>query len=67
MMTHSDSEIRGYSFQLVSTLVQNNPTCQHAAVQDDLVPRMLSALSVESDPAVQYQAIQALSCKYVYR
>lgn len=62
LMTHSDSEIRGYSFRLISSLVQNNPTCQRAAIDDDLIPRMLSALRTETDPTVQYQAVQAISC-----
>lgn len=62
LMTHSDSQIRGYSFQLVSVLVQNNPTCQTAAMTDDLIPRMLSSLSTETDPTVQFRAVQAISC-----
>ena len=63
MMTHSESEFRGHSFKLIGVLVQNNPVCQQAVLDYDLLPTMLKVLETESDPTVQYQAVQAISCE----
>ena len=64
MMTHSESEFRGHSFRLIGVLVQNNPVCQQAVLDYDLLPIMLSVLESENNPTVQYQAVQAISCEY---
>ena len=63
-MTHSESEFRGHSFRLIGVLVQNNPVCQQAVLDYDLLPIMLSVLESENNPTVQYQAVQAISCEY---
>ncbi|KAK7098699.1 hsp70-binding protein 1-like [Littorina saxatilis] len=62
LMTHSESEFRDHSFKLMSVLVQNNPVCQKAVVEDDLLPIMLQVLDSEHDPDVQFHAVQAISC-----
>ena len=63
LITHTEAEFRSHGFQLIVALVQNNPTCQEAVVQDELLPVMLNVLNTEQDTAVQGDAVQAISCQ----
>ena len=63
ILSHSDARVRCLAFSLVVSLVQNNPTCQSAALDNGLMTYMVNLLAVERNSDVQVQAVQAISCE----
>lgn len=59
----SDSEgLRWRTADLVATLVQNNPYCQQAALDSNLMERLLSMVDSTDTDLVRTKAVYGLSC-----
>lgn len=59
---HVEADIRWRGLELVALLVQNNPYCQTAVLQDQLLPQMLNVLDTDQDGTVRTKALYAVSC-----
>ncbi|KAL4236877.1 Hsp70-binding protein 1 [Mactra antiquata] len=57
-----DAEIRWQCLEVIASLVQMNPYCQAAVLQEGLLPVMLKILDTDNDPTVKTKALYALSC-----
>lgn len=58
----SHASIRQLTAELVAELVQNNPYCQQAAADTQLIPVLLKVLDSDEDQQVRIKALYALSC-----
>jgi len=57
-------ELRWRSSDLIATLTQNNPYCQNAVVEANLLPLLVKLLDDASeDEQVRVKALYAISCK----
>jgi len=56
--------MRWRAADLLAVCVQNNPYCQKAAMEMNILPKLITLL--ESDPSdqVKIKALYAISCKY---
>ena len=63
-LKHESPEIRSLCLELIATLVQNNPYCQSAVLESQLLPAMLNILDNDTSSAVKTKALYAISCKY---
>lgn len=57
-----EPEIRWQCLELIAALVQNNPYCQAAILQNGLMPTILHMLDTDPDPMVKTKALYAVSC-----
>lgn len=55
--------MRWLCLDLIATLVQNNPYCQEAVIQAEMLPKMLEMLDKDCDATVKTKALYAVSCK----
>ena len=62
-LKHESPEVRSLCLELVATLVQNNPYCQAAVLETQLLPTMLNVLDNDKSSAVKTKALYAISCK----
>ena len=63
-LKHDSPEVRSLCLELIATLVQNNPYCQSAVLESQLLPAMLNILDNDTSSAVKTKALYAISCKY---
>lgn len=62
VFAHSESEIRWRGLELVGVLTQNNPYCQTAVLQEQILPELLRILDTDQDGTVRTKALYAVSC-----
>lgn len=62
LFADEEAEIRWQSLELVASLVQNNPYCQNAVLQSQILPVLLEMLDTDHDPTVKTKALYAVSC-----
>ncbi|XP_071104608.1 hsp70-binding protein 1-like isoform X1 [Haliotis cracherodii] len=55
-------ELRWTCLDLIGTMTQNNPYCQAAVLEADLLPTLLQLLDSDLDPTVRTKALYAISC-----
>ncbi|XP_053383847.1 hsp70-binding protein 1-like [Mercenaria mercenaria] len=57
-----EPEIRRSCLDVIASLVQNNPYCQAAVLQHDLLPTILHMLDTDNNSTVKVKALYAVSC-----
>ncbi|PVD33759.1 hypothetical protein C0Q70_05019 [Pomacea canaliculata] len=62
VLQHPDSDIRWRGLDLMATLVQNNPYCQVAILQEGFLPQIVTILDKDPDPITRTKALYAISC-----
>ncbi|XP_013390817.1 hsp70-binding protein 1-like [Lingula anatina] len=62
-LLHNDSsDIRWRGAELIANLCQNNPYCQRAALEANLLPLLIDTLEKDSVVLVKVKALYAMSC-----
>ncbi|KAK6191742.1 hypothetical protein SNE40_003347 [Patella caerulea] len=62
LLNHEDAELRWTCLELVADLVQNNPYCQKAVLENNILPVLLESLDKDQNSTVKTKALYALSC-----
>ncbi|GAB1604816.1 hsp70-binding protein 1-like [Argonauta hians] len=57
-----NSELRWRTLDLIAALVQNNPFCQKAVLDSELLNTMMDVLDNDSSTSVRIKALYAISC-----
>eukprot|EP00106_Octopus_bimaculoides_P021688 XP_014789130.1 PREDICTED: hsp70-binding protein 1-like [Octopus bimaculoides] len=57
-----NSELRWRTLDLIAALVQNNPFCQKAVLDSELLNTMMDVLDNDSTTSVRIKALHAISC-----
>ena len=64
LLSDEEAEIRWQTLQLIACLVQNNPYCQKAVLENNMLPVLLELLDQDNHSTVKIKALYATSCKY---
>lgn len=62
LLSDEEAEIRWQTLELVACLVQNNPYCQNAVLQNKMLPVLLELLDKDDNSTVKVKALYAVSC-----
>lgn len=64
LLSDEEAEIRWQTLELIACLVQNNPYCQKAVLENNMLPVLLDLLDQDNNSTVKIKALYATSCKY---
>lgn len=62
LLSDEEAEVRWQTLELVACMVQNNPYCQKAVLQNKMLPLFLEILDKDDNPTVKVKALYAVSC-----
>ena len=58
------SSLRWRAADILAVCVQNNPYCQKAAMEMNILPTLSTLLETDQSDQVRIKALYAISCKY---
>lgn len=64
LLSDEEDEIRWQTLELIACLVQNNPYCQKAVLENNMLPVLLELLDQDNNSTVKIKALYATSCEY---
>lgn len=62
LLSDEEDEIRWQTLELIACLVQNNPYCQKAVLENNMLPVLLELLDQDNNSTVKIKALYATSC-----
>lgn len=62
LLSDEEAEIRWQTLELIACLVQNNPYCQKAVLENNMLPVLLDLLDQDNNSTVKIKALYATSC-----